>query len=224
VPDSATVLLIACRPLLEVVGRELRRAGMVVSARERAAGALKTVFEDRPALIVISTELPDASGLDVLHAARELADAPVMMIGDEADAATALSAGADAYMAEPLAVDELAARVRVLLRAGLARRPPRGAYRDGLLEVDLDSGRVTAAGTELSLTPLEYRLLRAFVERPNRVLEPDYLLDRLWGDPAAPRARVKVAVGYLRKRFAGAGLALPVETVRGFGYRYVPPA
>jgi DNA-binding response OmpR family regulator len=73
---------------------------------------------------------------------------------------------------------------------------------------------------EVALTPLEYRLLAAFVRHPNQLLSHDQLLALVWGDEDASRERVKLYVGYLRRK-----LALPeaIESVRGFGYRYRAP-
>jgi DNA-binding response OmpR family regulator len=82
-----------------------------------------------------------------------------------------------------------------------------------------------AEGRPLNLTPLEFRLLSAFVRNPGQVLSPDQLLAMAWGDSGFARERVKIYVGYLRSKFRDAGVEdPPIETVRGFGYRYRPPA
>jgi DNA-binding response OmpR family regulator len=78
----------------------------------------------------------------------------------------------------------------------------------------------------VALTPLEFKLLGAFVRHPNQVLAHDQLLEQVWGGSfAASRDQVKLYVGYLRRKLEAAGAeASVVETVRGFGYRYRPPA
>ena len=77
---------------------------------------------------------------------------------------------------------------------------------------------------QVALTPLEFKLLAAFVRNPNQVLSSDQLLELVWGDASGgSRARTKLYVGYLRKLETAAPGAGPIETVRGFGYRYRPP-
>ena len=78
-------------------------------------------------------------------------------------------------------------------------------------------------GEKLSLTPLEFRLLAAFVRNPKQVLTQDQLLDLAWGNSSnASRGQVKLYVGYLRRKLRDAAGVEPLETVRGFGYRYDP--
>jgi DNA-binding response OmpR family regulator len=85
---------------------------------------------------------------------------------------------------------------------------------------------VTVAGQTVALTPLEFKLLATFVRNPNQVLSHDQLLELVWGDPlTGSRARTKLYVGYLRQKIATAAAGdSPIETVRGFGYRYRPRA
>jgi DNA-binding response OmpR family regulator len=127
-------------------------------------------------------------------------------------------------MGKPFGVQELLARVEALLR----RRPPAATapahYADGLLEIDFASLEVRAAGNVVQLTPLQLRLLTALVQHRGQVLSAEQLLKLAWEDDMVPRERVKLYVGYLRRRFREQGVELPVETVRGFGYRYRPPA
>ena len=96
------------------------------------------------------------------------------------------------------------------------------AYADDFVEIDYGQRRVTVAGRESQLTPLEFKLLSAFVQHPNQVLSRDQLLELVWGDPYGVSGdQVKLYVGYLRKKLApDAPESAPVETVRGFGYRY----
>ena len=78
------------------------------------------------------------------------------------------------------------------------------------------------AGQGVTLTPLEFRLLAAFVRHPSQVLSHDQLIELAWGDPgAASRNQLKLYVGYLRRKLGPAGEGL-IETLRGFGYRYRP--
>jgi DNA-binding response OmpR family regulator len=95
-------------------------------------------------------------------------------------------------------------------------------YADDFVEVDYGQRRVVVEGREVQLTPLEFKLLAAFVQNPNQVLSRDQLLELVWGDPYGVSGdQVKLYVGYLRKKLTpGAPESAPIETVRGFGYRY----
>jgi DNA-binding response OmpR family regulator len=99
-----------------------------------------------------------------------------------------------------------------------------GPYRDAALTVDSLHAEASVNDRPLSVTPREFRLLAAFVGHAGRTLSPEQLLDLAWDDPAGDPRRVKVYVGYLRSKLMDAGLdPPPIETVRGFGYRYRPP-
>jgi DNA-binding response OmpR family regulator len=91
--------------------------------------------------------------------------------------------------------------------------------------VDFEQRRVLVRGEPAPLTPLEFRLLGAFLHHPGQVLSRDQLLELAWGDPSTRSAdEVKLYVGYLRRKLdAAAGAGSAIETVRGFGYRYTAP-
>jgi DNA-binding response OmpR family regulator len=95
-------------------------------------------------------------------------------------------------------------------------------YDDGLVTIDYAQRRVSVAARPVSLTPLEFKLLSTFVQHPNQVLSRDQLLELVWGDPYGVSGdQVKLYVGYLRKKLApDSPEQAPIETVRGFGYRY----
>jgi DNA-binding response OmpR family regulator len=100
----------------------------------------------------------------------------------------------------------------------------RATYADELLEVDFAQRRVRANGAEVELTPLEFRLLTAFVDHPGQLLEHEQLLLLVWGgERGSSRDQVKLYVGYLRRKLGAAGVPPGViESVRGYGYRYAP--
>jgi DNA-binding response OmpR family regulator len=207
--------------------RVLERHGLEVVESKDGAGALRHLFEERPDLVLLDLRLPDLGGRDLLGRIRELTDIPVMIVTAEAGediCVDTLRAGADDFMSKPFGVQELLARVEALLR----RTPPSESaatrYTDGLLDIGVASLEVRADGREVELTPLQLRLLTALVNHRGQVLAAEQLLKLAWDDDLVPRERVKLYVGYLRRRFRDHGVDLPIETVRGFGYRYRPPA
>jgi DNA-binding response OmpR family regulator len=205
------------RQLLERSGRLVKEAG---DGRE----ALRTLHTWRPDLVVLDIQMPGLDGYTTLERIRDLTDVPVLMLsarGTEIDKVRGLKAGADDYVTKPFGRAELLARVEALLRrrGGAPTEIPE-AYEDAAVFVDFAQRLVRVHGEEVALTPLEYRLLSAFVRHPNQILSHEQLLELVWGDEDASREQVKLYVGYLRRK-----LAMPdaIESVRGFGYRYRAP-
>lgn len=207
----------------------LDRAGLEVLESRDGTEGLRTLYSERPNLVVLDVGLPGLDGWQVLERLRELTDVPVLMLtghASEMEKVRGLKAGADDYVTKPFGPQELLARIETLLRRKSGGVQRRERYDDGMIAVDF-AGQTALANTEpLSLTPLEFRLLAAFVCHPNQILSPDQLLELAWGGAdRASRDQVKLYVGYLRRKLRAQGvLDSAVETVRGFGYRYRPPA
>ena len=209
------------RTLLERAGHE------VVEAPDGRAG-LRELFAGSPDLVILDVAMPGLDGWATLERIREVTDVPVLMLtarDAELERVRGLQGGADDYVVKPFGRQELVARVDVLLR-----RPRSGAqeetYADARLSVSFAQRAVRYDEREVALTRLEYRLLTAFVRHPNQVLSHDQLRELVWSDNlATSRDEVKLYVGYLRRKLApDAPQSTPIETVRGFGYRYRPPA
>ena len=210
-----------------LVSTLLGRAGYLVAEASDGRAALKALYGQRPDLVVLDVNMPDLDGWATLERIRELSDVPVVMLsarGEELEKVRALRAGADDYVTKPFGRQELLARVESVLRR-TAGGELKETYSDSLLTVDFGERRLTVGERSVELTPLEFKLLAAFVEHPNQLLEHGQLLELVWGgERGTSRDQVKLYVGYLRKKLADAG-GQPgaIETVRGFGYRYSPP-
>jgi len=204
----------------------LTRSGYDVSEAPNGREALKLLFEQRPDLVLLDISMPELDGWATLERIRELSDVPVLMLsalGAELEKVRALRAGADDYVTKPFGRQELLARVESVLRRAPAPEV-RDAYSDGLLEVDFSERRVRAGDQPVELTPLEFRLLTAFVDHPGQLLTHEQLLELAWGgERGTSRDQVKLYVGYLRRKLAATGISPEaIETVRGYGYRYSP--
>jgi DNA-binding response OmpR family regulator len=203
-----------------------RNDAEVIEASTGSEG-LKALYSMQPDLVLLDVTMPELDGWRVLTRIRELSDVPVLMLtarDGELEKVRALRAGADDYVTKPFGMQELLARSEALLRRRRSAEEAPAKYTDPLVEVDFQAAEATAGGKQLNLTPLEFRLLTAFIRNPNQVLSPDQLLAMAWGDSGFARERVKIYVGYLRSKFREAGVEeSPIETVRGFGYRYRPP-
>lgn len=206
----------------------LDRAGLQALETSNGTEGLRVLYSQRPDLVVLDVGLPGLDGWQVLERLRELTDVPVMMLtghASEMEKVRGLKAGADDYVTKPFGPQELLARIETLLRRRGSDAPRRERYDDGVIAVDFAGQTAIANGRPVSLTPLEFRLLSAFVGHPNQILGPDQLLELAWGGAdRASRNQVKLYVGYLRRKLRAEGVpGSAVETVRGFGYRYRPP-
>lgn len=225
--DASTILVIDdSPPVRETIAAVLRRGGHQVLTAANGEEGLR-VFRDRlPDLVVLDLHMPGLDGWETLERLRAISERPVIMLtaaADERSRVRGLMRGADDYVVKPASAAELLARVVALLR-----RSRRGAaasedavYDDGLFRVDL-AGRTTHVdGHELALTPLEFKLLSAFVRNPGQTLAKEQLLRDVWNDHTGGAGEhVKLYVGYLRKKLATVTDEDPIETVRGFGYRW----
>jgi DNA-binding response OmpR family regulator len=207
--------------LTELLGRAGYRVDEAVDGRS----ALRKLYESPPSLVILDVTMPEMDGYQTLDRIRDLSDVPVIMLTartQELERVRGLASGADDYVPKPFGRQELLARVQALLRRSGGKAEINESYRDNFVEIDYPQRRVLVHDREVQLTPLEFKLLSAFVAHPNQVLSREQLLELVWGDPYGVSGdQVKLYVGYLRKKLVPeAPDSAPVETVRGFGYRY----
>ncbi len=215
--------------IVRAVKMNLTRHGFSVESAATGVDALHEFERWRPDLVLLDLGLPDVDGVEVIHAIREHARTPIIVLsvrGAERDKVGALDAGADDYLTKPFGVDELLARIRVALRH--AAGPAGGqdaSFRTGDLMMDLERRRVTVAGREVRLTPTEYDLLKVLVTQPNRVVTDRTLLQQVWGvEYGSETHYLHVYVARLRKKIeADPQQPRYLVTEPGVGYRLLAP-
>jgi two-component system phosphate regulon response regulator PhoB len=215
--------------ILELLKVNLVDAGYEVLTAPDAESAEQQLKDVLPDLVLLDWMLPGRSGLDWARSLRANArtrELPIIMLtarADEADKVAGLEAWVDDYVTKPFSPRELKARIKAVLR----RRAPEAAQEPlevGPLKLDPGTHRVTADGTAVALGPTEFRLLRFFLARPERVHTRMQLLDQVWGDHVYIEERtVDVHIRRLRLALEPFGHAGMIETVRGTGYRLAAP-
>jgi DNA-binding response OmpR family regulator len=224
--NETRVLIVDDDMDIRVLLRELlERAGYTVEDAPDGRAGLRALYARPPQLVVLDVAMPELDGWQTLDRIREVTDVPVLMLtarAGELEKVRGLKGGADDYVVKPFGRQELLARVEALLRRNRGQQDAPETYADTFLTIDFRQRSVTVRGQEVALTPLEFKLLAAFVRHPNQVLSQDQLLELVWGSTRGVLSdQVKLYVGYLRRKLRTSDdEATPIETVRGFGYRY----
>lgn len=211
--------------LAERIATPLRRAGWEITIAPDAARARTRLFVNGSFdLVLLDAALPDATGRELCREIRAASGPPVIMIGrhgTEAELVDGLGLGADDYVAEPLRPGELVARsAAVLRRATPTVGSLGGPRRVGPLELDPATRRVAVDGEPVELTPREYALLLALVERQGRVVPREELLAAVWGPEWVGTTKaLDVQISGLRRKL-GETVESPrlLHTVRGVGF------
>lgn len=210
--------------LADGVTRTLRQSGYAVDWVNNGAEADSALDTDNFDLLILDIGLPKVSGLDVLKRLRARdSRLPVLILtalDGVHDRVRGLDAGADDYLAKPFDLSELEARVRALVRRGMAGGPT--LLRHGPLTYD-QVGRVARLGGEaLDLSAREISLLEIFLQRAGRLVSKDQLVSHLceWGEEVSANA-IEVYVHRLRKKLEPGGVR--IVTVRGLGYSLEKP-
>ena len=226
--DSATILLVDDEDAVQkLLTYPLEHEGFRVLQARDGEEALQRFEVEHVDLVVLDLMLPRLDGLEVCRRLRAHSTVPIIMLtarDDELDKVVGLELGADDYITKPFSIREFRSRVRALLR-----RAAIGSQADGRdlisadgLEIDLAKRTVVVRGAPVSLTYVEFELLRTMAARPGRVFSRQALLEALWGDYAYREPRtIDVHVRHLREKLE----ADPREpelilTVRGVGYRF----
>jgi len=229
--DSERVLVVEDEiDLQRLLVFNLRAAGFEADGVGSGHDAIEAACASRPEVVVLDWMLPDLLGTSVcsaLRAREETHDVGVLMLtarGSERDRIEGLESGVDDFVAKPFSVREVILRVRLLARRTRDARAARAAAdhkfcvrREGV-EIDLATQRVSAAGNDVQLRPLEFKLLATLVTHAGRTLTRGELLDVVWGlGPDSDTRTIDTHVRRLREKLGEAGAL--IETVHGSGYR-----
>jgi two-component system OmpR family response regulator len=221
----------------EVVEYALTREGYRVSAAPDGQAALSLAARDAPDLVVLDVMLPEMDGLEVCRVLRKRGTAPILFLSarsEEVDRIVGLEIGGDDYLTKPFSPRELVARVRAVLRRFEdAKRAsetqaqgssPRAAERNGVLthdriQIDLERHEVRCGGARVDLTPTEFSVLAALIERPGVVLSRAQLARQGPGEGTFITERtIDTHVRRIRRKFGEHGVD-PIATVHGVGYK-----
>ena len=225
---AAKVLVVdADQAVQQLIGLNLGRAGYQVLAAANAEAALLMLDEDLPDLVLSEWTLAGQSGVALVRRMRaqpRTRDLPVIIVSArhcEHDKVLALESGADDYITKPFGTREMLARIHALLR----RRAPHAAadtIQMAGLRLEPGTQQVTAGAHQVTLGPIEFRLLNFLMHHPERVHSRSQLLDKVWGSHVYLDERtVDAHVGRLRSALQPSGHHEHIQTVRGSGYRFV---
>lgn len=208
--------------MADLLRRGLRAEAYSVDVAATGADAVWLGVENPYDAAILDVMLGDLDGFEVCRQLRA-ADRwmPVLMLtarDDVDDRVAGLDAGADDYLTKPFSFAELLARVRALIRRGVAERPV--VLQVGDISLDPAARTVVRAGRQIDLTPREYALLEYFMRHAGEVLSRTELIDHVWDFAYDGGSNVvDVYVRYLRQKMDAPFRVRMLETVRGAGYR-----
>jgi two-component system, OmpR family, phosphate regulon response regulator PhoB len=212
---------------VEPLREQLRQSGFVVLAIPDGPAAAAAIVQRPPQLIIVDWNMPGLAALELLdrvRVARRLRPMRLIILSDltaEHDVVSGLNLGADDYITKPFSVRVAVARINSVLRMR-AHDGNRAALSFERLTLNAATSRVTAQGIPLNVRGAEYRLLEFLMSHPGRTFNRTQLLAQVWASENDIDERtVDVNVQRLRKILAKPGIEACIQTVRGFGYRFI---
>ena len=226
---SARILLVDDEQSVQtLLTYPLRKDGYEVVSALDGREALDRFTEARFDLVVLDIMLPKLDGIEVCRRLRSRSQVPIIMLtakDDEIDKVLGLEMGADDYITKPFSVREFRSRVKAALRRAemLSGRPTsKEPIQAGELEIDFERRAVTARGSPVRLTYVEFEILSTLAAAPGRVMTREMLLEQVWGDSAYRDPRtIDVHIRHLREKLEQDPRQPEyLFTVRGVGYRF----
>jgi two-component system KDP operon response regulator KdpE len=227
--EGARVLVVDDEPqIVRGLRVVLKNAGFQVDSAGSKEEALDALSHRPPDAVLLDLVLPDGSGVDICREVRQWSSVPIVVVsavGDEREKVRALDAGADDYVTKPFGSEELTARLRAVLRrsSDTAAEP---AIVVGDLVVDLPDRRVTRAGENVHLTPIEFDVLRVLAQNRGRLVTHRQLLHEVWGPSYGEETHyLRVHVAHIRAKLEpDPARPIYILTEPGVGYRLREPA
>jgi two-component system OmpR family response regulator len=209
----------------DLLGAGLRFAGYHVHTAASGSAGLQTITDATPDLVILDVNLPDVDGFEVCRRLRAAGDdVPIIFLTarrETDDLRSGFEGGGDDYVTKPFSLDELTFRIEAVLRRAGSRdgRPASTRLSCGHVVLDEATHRVWSDGTEIALTPTEFRLLHYLLVNIERVLTRAQILDHVWSyDFDGDWQIIETYVSSLRKKLETGTLPRIVHTVRGVGY------
>jgi len=209
--------------LLRFLRDYLIEDGFEVVTAERGQKALRIFFQERPDLAILDVMMPGMDGWELTARLRELADVPVILLTaktSEGDKLRGFRLGVDDYVTKPFSLAELGARVRAVLAR--SRALTQGAVlQAGRLTMDVRKREVRLGPGLVELTPTEFRLLEALMQRAGEAISQEDLIQRVWGDHQLEGSSgLRRYIWLLRKKIEDdSSSPVHLRTIRGYGYR-----
>jgi two-component system KDP operon response regulator KdpE len=209
--------------ITKLVAIALAEEGFRVVTANSGEQALEKAEEIRPDIILLDIVMPDLDGIEVMRQLRERRPVPVILLtakGSTADKAKGLDLGADDYIAKPFHPDELAARVRAVIRRSGGAEPGAGVLRFDDVEIDLERRMVTRGGELVQLSRTEWLLLQHLAANAGKVVLHTELLTKVWGPEYRDDLQdLRVWVSRVRRKLGAApGEPGRIRTFQGIGY------
>jgi two-component system phosphate regulon response regulator PhoB len=224
---SQKILIIEDEPdIRKTLEYNISREGYEVISASSLSEARQNLESSSFSLLLLDLMLPDGSGLDLFRELKQdksKSSMPVIILtakDDEVDKVVGFELGADDYVTKPFSVRELILRVKAVLKRGVSKSDNVEVQRQfGELKIDVDSHEVFVNDEQISLTALEFKLLRQLVDRRGRVQSRDQLLSDVWGYSSDVTTRtVDTHIKRLREKLGDMGKY--VQTIRGVGYKF----
>jgi two-component system response regulator RegX3 len=220
VEDDPKTSSLVCQ-VLQKEGHRARAASSLFAAKSQ-------VRSFAPDVLIVDRRLPDGDGFDFCRELRgdpKTRSIPLLFLtskGSTTDKVVGLKLGADDYLTKPFHIEELLARVEALLRRGAGDAEPAPASQTLKLHgitLDLDKHLCRVGDKDVELWPMEFGLLKAFMERPGRLLNKEFLSEHVWGHELLTNSRaIDTSIQRLRRKLGRKGRL--IETIKGFGFRF----